>query len=192
MCWSVFCTWQLSQKTRWRWPCRHTADTILSLCAQSESSDTPDSVYPRSMENRQRGRYNGRCNGVRNKLVASNKERGKTRGLQKVMNVGHGENGPLSGVSAPFSLTVLNIQVFPASASAICTHTQKPPSLLPSSPLCRLFPCLPYQLVLCNLGLLMKHRYLNRIVPKATDDLVVVVLETVNSFTIFWATLNPL
>lgn len=30
-----------------------------------------------------------------------------------------------------------------------------------------------------------KHTYLDGIVPKATDDLVIVVLKTVNPFTIF-------
>lgn len=51
----------------------------------------------------------------------------------------------LSGVSAPFSLTVLNIQVFPASASTICTHTQKKLlGCLPFVPLgyINVFPCL--------------------------------------------------
>lgn len=39
---------------------------------------------------------------------------------------------------------------------------------------------------------LMPNTHLDGIVPKATDDLVVIVLETVNPFTVFWATLNPL
>lgn len=90
---AVFCTWRLSQRSRWRWPCRHTADTIPSLCAQSGSSDTPGSVYPRSRRNRQRKKE---LNRVRDTLVSSNNDREKTGGLQKVINVGHGEKGTFS------------------------------------------------------------------------------------------------
>lgn len=42
-------TWQSSQKTQWRWPSHHTADTTLSPCDRSISSDTPETVYPRSV-----------------------------------------------------------------------------------------------------------------------------------------------
>lgn len=45
-------TWQWSQKTQWRWPSHHTADTTLSRCDRSISSDTPETVYPRSVRGR--------------------------------------------------------------------------------------------------------------------------------------------
>lgn len=37
-----------------------------------------------------------------------------------------------------------------------------------------------------------KITYLDGVVPKATDYLLIIVLETINTFTVFWATLNPL
>lgn len=55
-----------------------------------------------------------------------------------------------------------------------------------------LYPCLYVNRYRVTSVYFWRHTYLNWIVPKATDDLVIVILETVNSFTIFWATLNPL
>lgn len=42
-------TWQSSQRSRWRWPSRHTGDTTLIPCDLSVSSDTPETAYPRSI-----------------------------------------------------------------------------------------------------------------------------------------------
>lgn len=95
----------------------------------------------------------------------------------------------LSGVSAPFTLAVLNIQLFSGGGS-LHNNMHTPSAFVPRGCII-LFLCL---LVNCNRVTLvyLQHTYLNWIVPKATDDLVIVILETVNSFTIFWATLNPL
>lgn len=93
----------------------------------------------------------------------------------------------LSGVSAPFTLTVLNIQLCSDCGSLHDNmHTPSVPSGHIILALCLRGYCSRVTLVY------LWHTYLNWIVPKATDDLVIVILETVNSFTIFWATLNPL
>lgn len=93
----------------------------------------------------------------------------------------------LSGVSTPFTLTVLNIQLFPGCeqiSTTICT----PSFYILIDYLIIVFWCLYVNCI----RVILVYPYLNWIVPKATDDLVIIILETVNSFTIFWATLNPL
>lgn len=74
------------------------------------------------------------------------------------------------------------------------THKKKLLGCLPFVPLgyINVFPCLHVNCYSVTSVYLWRHTYLNWIVPKATDNLVIVILETVHSFTIFWATLNPL